>query len=834
MKVKRYSAITTVLIVAIGLSLLLLALTRVSASVFVPLWAAADPPTVTAVRPNHAPNDLDISVVISGTGFMAALSGTLVMTSPLTYLGDTALDDVTWINTTTLSATVPWGMEPGVYTLTVVNADRETGSLPDAFTVTQGIGVWTTNGPYGGHVGYLVLNPVTPTQILASVMWSGLFASYDAAGEWQPVLINGFPERVAFDAVDPQIMYIGAGGSLLRSDDGGLKWQDLQRQRRCADAVRPIAHPTLSGVVYLAVFCHRGEEAQGGLYKSTDWGLNWITMTTGLSDTNVTSFVFHPDDPNLMYLGALSGEVYTSTNGGETWTFAAHLPNRVDGLYVNSFGDHEVWAESNGYFVGGNTPPPNLFKSLNPDLTAWETITVTHAPVWSLAFHPTISGTLYAAAEDGYVSVDGGKTWDLIGVDLPWHAKVEAREFVVDSADPSVMYAATGNGVYKSLDGGVSWFDATHKLAGILPTELAVSPLSPREVYANTNIFMVMKTSNAGQSWKALSWPRVHAIEADPFVRDRVYASASWCNYCIVISEDGGATYREITYTLPTTYTGWWAYTALIAADPLIPGHLLMASNLGPTGGVEDGGLLLYNSDDYGESWQFTSFHSPRWIQTIVYDPINPGVVYVDSVGLYKSTDGGWNWQLLTAGRPELDAIEAIAVHPRNPAIIFIGVSSPGGSGFLQGIYRSLDGGATWEFLPGEQSGGPPRALAFAMTDPPTLYFGGVDSGLWRSTDNGESWQVAAGMSQGTVWSLASSTIDDGRVIVYVGISGGAIGSSDFTTASTGNDLTLLGSGVYRLTTLLPTERVYLPLVVRQSGAMHLGDASRLTKERVR
>jgi hypothetical protein len=78
-------------------------------------------PIVTSMQPSSAPNDVDTPVFISGTGFVAMLSGTLVMTSPLVYLGPTGLEDVTWVNSTTLSGIVPWGLGPGVYTLTAVN-----------------------------------------------------------------------------------------------------------------------------------------------------------------------------------------------------------------------------------------------------------------------------------------------------------------------------------------------------------------------------------------------------------------------------------------------------------------------------------------------------------------------------------------------------------------------------------------------------------------------------------------------------------------------------------------------------------------------------------------
>jgi hypothetical protein len=69
-------------------------------------------------------------------------------------------------------------------------------------------------------------------------------------------------------------------------------------------------------------------------------------------------------------------------------------------------------------------------------------------------------------------------------------------------------------------------------------------------------------------------------------------------------------------------------------------------------------------------------------------------------------------------------------------------------------------------------------------------------------------------MSEGDIESLVTTT-DGERVIVYVGITSGAIHKPGVTTASAGTDLTLLGSGVYRLTALLPTEWVYLPLALK-------------------
>jgi hypothetical protein len=72
-------------------------------------------------------------------------------------------------------------MITGTYTLSVTNPGGEVGALTSAFTVTQGLGVWTTNGPYGGRICELIIHPVTPTIVYAMMPWVGVFATYDSA-----------------------------------------------------------------------------------------------------------------------------------------------------------------------------------------------------------------------------------------------------------------------------------------------------------------------------------------------------------------------------------------------------------------------------------------------------------------------------------------------------------------------------------------------------------------------------------------------------------------------------------------------------------------------------
>jgi hypothetical protein len=188
-------------------------------------------PTVTQLDPASALNDLDSPIVITGTGFTAELSGTLVITPPVAYLGETALANVTWVSSATLEATVPWGMDSGVYTLTVENPSGEMGSLTNAFTVTPGINVWTTGGPYGGWIEALALGDSQGEIVYAVVQDGGLFRSRDGGASWELIMIDvGHANRLEVDPTNRDRLYMakprnvrGTEG-LYQSEDGGDTW----------------------------------------------------------------------------------------------------------------------------------------------------------------------------------------------------------------------------------------------------------------------------------------------------------------------------------------------------------------------------------------------------------------------------------------------------------------------------------------------------------------------------------------------------------------------------------------------------------------------------------
>jgi len=215
--------------------------------------------------------------------------------------------------------------------------------------------------------------------------------------------------------------------------------------------------------------------------------------------------------------------------------------------------------------------------------------------------------------------------------------------------------------------------------------------------------------------------------------------------------------------------------------------------------GVNNGGV--WKTTDYGRVWTpIFDAESTGSIGAIAVAPSDPRTLYVGSGeglqrpdlsvgdGIYKSTDGGATWRHL--GLRDGQQIPAIIVDPRDPNRVLAAVlGHPYGANEERGIFRSTDGGETWQkvLYRDENTGG--MDLAFSPANPQTVFAvlwsarqapweaGWVlskNNGLYKSTDGGTSWrQVTAGLPSaedglGRI-GLATSLSEPGRMYAIVG-----------------------------------------------------------------
>jgi photosystem II stability/assembly factor-like uncharacterized protein len=182
--------------------------------------------------------------------------------------------------------------------------------------------------------------------------------------------------------------------------------------------------------------------------------------------------------------------------------------------------------------------------------------------------------------------------------------------------------------------------------------------------------------------------------------------------------------------------------------------------------GVNNGGV--WTTTDFGRVWTPLFDDQPTGsIGALAVAPSQPDIIYVGSGeglqrpdlstgdGIYKSTDAGKTWQHL--GLRDGQQIPAIIVDPRDPKRLFVAVlGHPYGPNPERGVFRSIDGGSTWEKVLYKDENTGAAALAFDPANPQTIYadlwaarqgpwengaWEGPGSGLYKSTDGGTTWR---------------------------------------------------------------------------------------------
>jgi photosystem II stability/assembly factor-like uncharacterized protein len=345
----------------------------------------------------------------------------------------------------------------------------------------------------------------------------------------------------------------------------------------------------------------------------------------------------------------------------------------------------------------------------------------------------------------------------------------------------------------------------------MLPVEVAVPPGQSEEVYATFDGWVALfKGSQGGSSWQ----PFLNEADTfglfliDPFDPERIYR-ANQRNMCI--SQDGGQTWPICS---PLPRPDWCpdciSGTSDIEANPYQTGELMtglgfvdLNSPSWPTRGE------LYHSADAGLTWDLITSTQPiSNVTNIVYDPVDSQMVYAATSGseVWRSEDNGQTWQRIETDPPSLE-YTVVFVEP----VYHYRLIVPG----LDGYYHtSIDHGDTWQkFVPHGLVDNMHQFL-FTPEGQPVLY-AASPTGLMRSFDCGQNWSRMPGaLGYANIVSL-DAEVAEGRVVLYVGTTGGSI--ETLKTWNTEQPPQMITAGVYRFTTLLPNQWVYVPLVFKEN-----------------
>jgi len=383
--------------------------------------------------------------------------------------------------------------------------------------------------------------------------------------------------------------------------------------------------------------------------------------------------------------------------------------------------------------------------------------------VTDVDMHASDLQTMYLGAASGGVfkSTDAGATWIPI---FDQQGSLSIGDLAIAPSDPDILYAGTGeanggggsltydgDGVYKSIDGGITWTSVGLQLTRNTG-RIAIDPVDPDRVFAATmgDLFGdnpergVYRTTDGGTTWQQVlsMTDSTGAIEVviNPQHPDTVYASL-WervrrpdrrhyggPSSGIYRSYDGGSTWTKLTSGLPQGVDLGRIGIDISQSNPNVL-YATVTDYLGANIGI-------FKTVNHGNSWtdvtaNFFPNAASYWYGRIKIDPTDPDIVYEIDFDLWKTTDGGLSWSNLTDFFVHVDQHE-VYIHPLNNNLVLLGNDG--------GMHISTDAGISWthdETLPITQF----YTCEIDETNPSNLYGGAQDNGVnTTATGNTDDW----------------------------------------------------------------------------------------------
>lgn len=733
---------------------------------------------------------------------------------------------------------------------------------------------WEPVGLSGGGAMFTpAISPVDPNLMLLNCDMSAAYLSEDGGHNWrmlnQAQLRSDTRCRPAFHPQDRDIIYASSGGRLRVSRDRGRTfapignlnealqgeialdpsapelmlagtWNGRCRLSRDAGATWTLCEGP-EGKVLGFHFGHAGQRKEvfaataKGIWRSDDGGQIWVEKTQGLPWKELQGFAGGTHPTNRMTVlyctikskeqnGAFTGGVYRSLDHGESWQSAMG-----EGLNTETR-PADQWAH------GSISQYEQLLTTDVKPLTVYVFNT-------STGFHPPHSDTVYR-------SDDGGKTWraayfmdprfERYNVAPDYVTAATGQSFkggetpfgvAICNTDPERLIL-TRNECHVTHDGGRSWFcGSTYPAPGQKPGpgsawacnglvvtttwHYYVDPFEPNRHYICYTDIGWARSLDRGQSWiwwNQKSWApwrnTCYEIAFDPEIPGKLWGAFSDVHDIpndniiserhghnrpggVCLSLDFGATWKPVG----PSATGQEPITNAGSALPLKPVTAIVLDPHSPKGartlyaGVFDAGV--YKSSDDGKTWALKKrgLGSPENLRVSKLVLHRDGTLFAmvcakrsgegkplmpEGVGLYRSRDGGDSWEIVNASKRWLYPKD-FSVHPLDSGRILVGACDPNGQDKSGGLYSTTDGGRNWERIgrEGPQTFGGyfhPRHEGWLYM---TLTESAPGAGLWLSRDGGSTWRAFEDLPFANIQRVEFDPDDDARI--YLTTFGGSV-----------------------------------------------------------
>ncbi|RLD47367.1 MAG: hypothetical protein DRI86_00615 [Bacteroidetes bacterium] len=492
--------------------------------------------------------------------------------------------------------------------------------------------------------------------------------------------------------------------------------------------------------------------------KSIGVAGQWVQLgpfgpSNGIGSGRINCVDFHPTNSNKIIIGAPSGGIWRSDNGGTSWT------TNTDDLASIGISDIK-YAPSDA----------SIIYVATGDIDGDDTYSI---------------GILK--------STDGGNTWNTTGLSYNYQQKRKAYRLLVHPTNPDIVYASTSLGFYKSTDGGITW---TRKKLGTYK-DIEFKPGDPNTIYIASSTRVIVSTNGGDSFTNKLSISGSRRVEIAVTPNDPNYVYALSGN-----NTDGGfngiyqSTDAGSNFTLKASspnLLGWskngsdaggqaW-YDLALTVSPTNKNKLFV------------GGVNMWTSNNGGSSWNIAGYwiagqgvpYTHADIHMIRYNTHNSSEIWAcTDGGVSKSTDNGSNWneknnQLAIAQMYRMGGSKTIAnkiltgwqdngsnlmtsnwnfVLGGDGMECIISHSSSNtmyGSLYYGNIRRSYDGGNNWSEISNSIPETGAWVTPYIMDDNnANILIAGYDN-VWKTVNKGNNWTKISSWSGGKLNTIAAT-----------------------------------------------------------------------------
>ena len=618
----------------------------------------------------------------------------------------------------------------------------------------------------GGRVTAVVGIPGNPNVYYVGAAAGGVWKTIDGGLQWKAVFTKEGSASVGTLALapsNPNIVWVGTGESNIRSDvingaglylstDAGKTWK-LMGFKNAGQISRVLVDPQNPEVVWVAVLGHVwGPNAERGVFKSTDGGKTWEKVLYENDHTGAIDLVMDPGNPMVLYAalwqavrhpwaldeGGPDSGIWRSTDGGDTWhRLTKDMPKGPIGriaVAVAPSNPQRVYALMETRRGNGL-----LFKS-NDMGDHWKQVSENY----NLDVRPFYFTRLFVAPNDEnklyflsfwlMESDDGGHTAHPI--DMSVH--VDHHAFWQDPTNPNRIIQGNDGGAYLSLDGGKTW-----RFLDGMPIEqfymVSTDNRTPYDICGGLQ-------DNSG-------W-----CGASSSLADNVVSGNDWYT---AVGGDG-------EYVVPAPSNPDIIYAdaedgAIVRFDRKTKQSLFIMPYLHGPG-------LINDLETKNQKYRF------NWTAPIAVSPTDANTVYLGGNVLFKSTDGGLHWTVISpdltrndkskqlnsggpvnydlSGAETYDTIQSLQLAPTDQNVIWAGTDD----GLVQ---VTRNGGKTWHNV--TPQGAPKWARVYQIGVSPFhagsayLAFDNHEMDdnrpyVYRTDDYGKSWhRIDAGLPDESV-----------------------------------------------------------------------------------